>query len=165
MAVGIIALILIWLLNSLKKEEKKKRKKYPVMPLVFLGLYGVTGLVLLFLQNDYGYFFVVMSLLICSVLEKESAGMIISALSMFLGVLMIKTNIVVGSLLIFIALLFWIYVWLKPLLKNKDKKTKIKTIIPIVASVILVALGLVITSYSTLEKNDESNSCIRVKHK
>jgi hypothetical protein len=147
MTIGVISLILIWLFQSLKKDVDRKKRKIGIVPLVLVSSFAIAGFSLLMIKNSFGYLFLVAGLIACVIIENKSLPIIVSLLCMIFGVSFIRSERIVGASLIVLSVLFWIYLWIAPILKENDKKAKIKVLVPTIFALLFLIGGLVIMCY------------------
>ena len=147
MTIGVIGLVLLWIFNALNKGKSKRVDKTPLMAKLLVATFSLGGIVLLITKNNFGYFFIVCSLIMCTMLDKVSIHSIIALLSLCFGAALLQSDRVVGTCLIVLSVLYWLFSWIKPTWKKLDKKGKLKLLIPVIITFIFFVCGLIIMMY------------------
>ncbi len=147
MTIGVIGLVLLWILNSLNKDKKKRVDKIPFMAKMLVATFAIAGIVLLVTNNNMGYFFLLCSLIMCTILDKASIDSIIALLTLCFGAAFVQTDRVVGTCLIVLSVFYWLFSWIKPIWKKSNKKEKLKVLIPGVITFLFFTGGLIIMMY------------------
>jgi hypothetical protein len=147
MTIGVISLVLLWIFNALRKDKKKVKDKTPLIAKLLVATFALGGIALLVMKNNFGYFFIVCSLIMCTILDKISINSIIALMSLCFGAGFMKVDRVTGVCLIILSVLYWIYVWAKPTWKECDKKGRLKLLIPVIISFLFFTSGLLIMLY------------------
>ena len=147
MTIGVIGLVLLWILNLLNKEKKKRVDKVPLVAKLLVATFSLAGIVLLVTKNNMGYFFIVCSLIMCTILDKVSIDSIIALLALCFGAAFVQTDRVVGTCLIVLSVFYWLFSWIKPMWKKSNKKERLKVLIPGIIAFVFFACGLIIMMY------------------